>query len=128
MSVTQTWLKCENAEFNAQWEQGSGMVSACGELDAANADLLAEYVARCVKHCRWLTLDLTGLKFIGTAGFSALHRINVVCSGADVRWAIVPSLAVARLLRICDPDGVLPTAGPKQPAQARLLQLIPESS
>lgn len=88
MSVTQTWLKCENAEFNAQWERGSGTVSAYGELDAANADLLAEYVARCVKHCHWLTLDLTGLKFIGTAGFSALHRINVVCSGpmCGGRW------------------------------------------
>lgn len=128
MSLTQTWLKCENAEFNAQWEHGSGTVSAYGELDAANADQLAEYVARCIKHCRWLTLDLTGLKFIGTAGFSALHRINVVCSGADVRWAMVPSLAVSRLLRICDPDGVLPVTEPKRSAQARLLQLIPESS
>lgn len=128
MSVTQAWLKCDNAEFNAQWEHGSGVVSAYGELDAANADQLAEYVGRCVTHCRWLTLDLTGLKFIGTAGFSALHRINVTCSAADVRWALVPSMAVSRLLRICDPDGVLPTIEPKRSAQDRLLQLIPESS
>lgn len=128
MSVTQTWLKCENAEFNAQWEQGTGLVSAYGELDAANADQLAEYVARCVKHCRWLTLDLTGLKFIGTAGFSALHRINVMCSTGDVRWAMEPSLAVSRLLRICDPDGVLPVNEPKRSGPARLLQLIPEPS
>ena len=104
------------------------MVSAHGELDAANADQLAEYVGRCIQHCRWLTLDLTGLKFIGTAGFSALHRINVACSAADVRWALVPSVAVSRLLRVCDPDGVLPTAEPKRRTQAGLLQLIPESS
>jgi anti-anti-sigma factor len=128
MSVTQTWLQCENAEFSAQLEHGSGTVSACGELDAANADQLAEYVARCIKHCRWLTLDLSGLKFIGTAGFSALHRINVVCSEADVRWAMVPSLAVSRLLRICDPDGVLPVTEQNRTAQTRLLQLIPEPS
>lgn len=131
MSVTQTWLKCQNAEFNAQFDQGTGTVSVCGELDAANADQLAEYVARCVKHCRWLILDLSELKFIGTAGFSVLHRINVTCSAAGVRWAMVPSLAVSRLLRICDPDGVLPineSVNQPRPAHARLLQLIPEPS
>lgn len=128
MSVTRTWLKCENADFNAQLEHGAGTVSAYGELDAANADQLAEYVARCIQHCRWLTLDLSGLKFIGTAGFSALHRIDVVCSGADVQWAMVPSLAVSRLLRICDPDGVLPVTEQNRTAQTRLLQLVPEPS
>ncbi len=126
MSVTQTRLQCQNAEFNARWEHGWGEVSAHGELDAANADQLADYVRGCVAHCRLLTLDLSGLKFIGTAGFSVLHRINVVCSSADVHWAMVPSMAVSRLLRICDPDGVLPIA--ERSAQARLLQLIPEPS
>lgn len=130
MPVTQTWLKADNADFTAQWENGDGMVSAYGELDAANADQLAEYVDRCLTQCRWLTLDLSGLKFIGTAGFSALHRINVACSAADVRLAMVPSLAVSRLLRICDPDGVLPIAEQKRHGSAhpRLLQLIPEPS
>jgi anti-anti-sigma regulatory factor len=55
-----------------------------------------------------LMLDLSSLKFFGTAGFSALHLINVQCAGANLRWAVVPNKAVSRLLRICDPDHTLP--------------------
>lgn len=131
MSVTQTWMKCQNAQFNAQWELGTGLISVHGELDAANADHLADYVARCVKRCRWLILDLSDLEFIGTAGFSALHRINVACTAADSQWAMVPGRAVSRLLRICDPDGTLPTtASAKQPLPDHLplLELVSEPS
>ena len=83
-------------------------------------------------------MDLRGLEFIGTAGFSALHRINVACSAAQVHWAMAPGPAVSRLLRVCDPDGTLPitepTAEPLLAAgtvaghQARpLLQLVPQA-
>lgn len=131
MSETRTWLKCRTAEFEARWEHGAAVVCARGELDAANAHHLADHVARCVRHCRWLVLDLSELEFIGAAGFSALHRINVVCSAAGAQWATVPSRAVTRLLRICDPDGVLPiTDSPNQPAPERapLLELVSEPS
>ena len=50
-----------------------------------------------------LALDLTGVDFFGTAGFSALHTLNVRCAGAGVEWVLVPSNAVSRLMRICDP-------------------------
>jgi hypothetical protein len=55
-------------------------------------------------------VDLRGLDFFGTAGFSALHRINVVCSGAGVPWVLLAGRAAYRVLRICDPDHTLPTA------------------
>ncbi|BDB40842.1 MULTISPECIES: STAS domain-containing protein [Mycobacterium] len=129
MSVTQMWLKCPNAEFTARWEASSGVVTARGELDAANSDQFAQYVARCARHCRWLVVDLTDLDFLGTAAFSALHRINVECSANDTTWAMVPSRAVSRLLRICDPDGTLPIkewTAPRGPEPARLLQLVPQ--
>ncbi|EUA02874.1 STAS domain protein [Mycobacterium kansasii 824] len=108
------------------------MITVEGELDAANADQLTGYVQQCVRSCRWLTLDLRHLEFIGTAGFSALHRINVVCSAADIRWALVPSRAVSRLLEICDPDGALPVMEPVNPVNGapdgdlRLLELVAE--
>lgn len=130
MSVTQPWAKAPPPEFKARWAASNGVVAAEGELDAANADQFAEYVARCIKDQRWLTLDLAGVTFIGTAGFSALHRINVACSAADVRWAMRPSRAVARLLLLCDPDGVLPVADSAtapDPDEASSLQLVPES-
>ncbi|QLL08523.1 STAS domain-containing protein [Mycobacterium vicinigordonae] len=129
MPVTQMWLKCPNAEFTAKWELSSGVVTARGELDAANADQFAQYVARCARHCRWLVVDLAGLDFVGTAAFSALHRINVECSANGTTWVMTPSRAVARLLRICDPDGTLPITawtGPTRPEQVRLLQLVPQ--
>jgi anti-anti-sigma factor len=131
MSVTHTRLSCHNAEFRARWDQRSGVIRARGDLDAANADQFSDYVANCVQHFPKLILDLSAVDFIATAGFSALHRINVACSAADVQWAMVPSRAVSRLLRICDPDGVLPVVEPTKrpdPDQDALLELIPESS
>ncbi|MGO9226567.1 STAS domain-containing protein [Mycobacterium sp.] len=108
MSVAESWQQTRTAQFNARWDPPGTVITADGELDAANADQLAAYVQHSVGSARRVVLDLRGLEFIGTAGFSALHRINVVCSGAQVRWAMVPSPAVSRLLRICDPDGTLP--------------------
>lgn len=138
MSVTQSWQKSRTAHFTARWEPSGTVITADGELDAANADQLAAYVQRSAKRTRRLILDLRGLEFIGTAGFSALHRINVVCAGAQAQWAMVPSTAVARLLRICDPDGTLPITSPAtepliastawngDSEQRPLLQLVPQ--
>jgi anti-anti-sigma factor len=140
MSVTQSWQQARTAQFGARWDASGIVITAHGELDAANADQLAAYVERCVKRSRRVILDLRGLEFIGTAGFSALHRINVVCSGAQAYWALAPSRAVSRLLGICDPDGILPTTTPAtEPRLERvawtddeeprpLLQLVPQPS
>ncbi len=108
MSVAHSWQQCRTAQFDARWEPSGTVITVDGELDAANADQLAAYVQHSAARGRRVVLDLRGLEFIGTAGFSALHRINVVCSAAQVRWAMAPSPAVSRLLRICDPDGTLP--------------------
>ena len=67
-------------------DPGGTLVTVDGELDAANADQLAAYAWQSASRSRRVTLDLR-LEFIGTAGFSALRRINVACSGAHVSWA-----------------------------------------
>jgi len=135
MSGPESRQTSNTAQFTARWGPSASVITARGELDAANADDLAEYVQRCLSYSQWLILDLRGLEFIGTAGFSALHRLNVVCSGADAEWTMVPSRAVSRLLRICDPDGILPVTGSvtesiRSAANSDpryLLQLIPQS-
>ena len=139
MSVAQSWQQVRTAQFSARTEPSGTVITVDGELDAANADQLAAYVQRSVGRSRRVILDLRGLEFIGTAGFSALHRINVVCSGAQASWAMVTSTAVSRLLRVCDPDGTLPvTAASDEPllksvtwtasgAQRPLLQLVTQS-
>jgi anti-anti-sigma factor len=136
MSVAQSWQLSRTAQFGARWSPSGTVVTVHGELDAANADQLAAYVRRSVRRSKRVILDLRGLEFIGTAGFSALHRINVACSGAQVHWAMVASPAVSRLLRICDPDGTLPVTAPRAEPLLRstrpegedsgpLLQLVP---
>jgi anti-anti-sigma factor len=97
-----------SARFSAEWDATRAVITAQGELDASNATQLADYFDLCIAHRTPLVLDLSGLTFFGTAGFSALHLINVKCAGANLRWAIVPSEWVTRLLRICDPDHTLP--------------------
>lgn len=103
----QPW-ESHTARFTVHWGPTAAVISARGELDAANAAQLADYVERCAATSKQLILDLSALEFFGTAGFSALHRINVRCAGAGVQWAVVPNHLVSRLLRICDPDRALP--------------------
>src|SRR6201987_800083 len=112
MSVAQSWQLSRKAQFGARWSASGTVVTVHGELDAANADQLAAYVERSVNRSKRVILDLRGLEFIGTAGFSALHRINVVCSATQVSWALVASGAVSRLLRVCYPAGPRPGTAP----------------
>jgi anti-anti-sigma factor len=139
MSVAQSWQHSRTAQFSARREASGTLITVDGELDAANVDQLAAYVQRSAIRSKRVILDLRGLEFIGTAGFSALHRINVVCSATETSWAMVPSAAVTRLLRVCDPDGTLPATTPAEEpllqsvtsradkASRPLLQLVPQS-
>jgi anti-anti-sigma factor len=125
-------LDCHAAHFATGWLQPSvAVITAHGELDAANAQEFVDYAMRHATHTPRLVLDLTGLKFFGTAGFSALHTFNVRCAGENADWLLVPSPAVTRLLQICDPDSALPICSGVEAAVAelhgeprRLLQLV----
>ena len=111
----------------------TAVVTAHGEIDAANAQALVDYALRHGDRINRLVLDLSGVEFFGTSGFSALHTLNVRCAGESITWASVPSPAVTRLLRICDPDSLLPFFGGVDTALSavqgeppRLLQLVPQ--
>jgi anti-anti-sigma factor len=122
-----------SARFSATWDDDRVVVVADGELDASNATQFADYFDLCITDSTPLIVDLSGLEFFGTAGFSALHLINVRCAGEKLRWAVVPSKAVSRLLRICDPDHALPLIksvrampdADDEDGQNRLFQLVP---
>lgn len=125
---------CHTAHFATRWLHPSiAVISAHGELDAANAPEFVDYALRHADHIDRLVLDLIGVDFFGTAGFSALHTLNVRCAAEKIQWALAPSRAVMRLLRICDPDSTLPICDSVQAALAavqgeprRLLQLVPK--
>ncbi len=101
------------------------IVSAYGEIDGTNASTLTDYALVKALHCRGLILDLSGLEFFGTEGFSALHRVSVCCARAGTGWVVVPGAAVCRLLRICDPHGSLPAVDTVDAALANLLEQHP---
>jgi anti-anti-sigma factor len=94
------------------------VISAHGDIDASNAGILTEYTRGHLMRCRGLILDLRGLDFFGTEGFSALHRVSVCCARAGIDWAVVSGEAVSRVLRIGDPHGLLPAASTLEAALA----------
>ncbi len=94
------------------------VIRAHGGIDASNADTLVEYTLGHLMRCRGLILDLRDLDFFGTEGFSALHRISVCCARASIGWAVVSGEAVSRVVRICDPEGLLPAACTVEAAMA----------
>jgi anti-anti-sigma factor len=94
------------------------VISAHGHIDASNADTLTEYTVGHLTGCRGLIIDLRGLDFFGTDGFSALHRVSVCCAHPGIAWAVVPSEAVSRVLRIGDPQGLLPARSTVEAAMA----------
>ena len=135
MTVTQSWQRSGSAEFRVHPGALATVITAHGELDAANANQLTALVEYCARDSSQVTVDLRGLNFFGTAGFSALHRINVVCSAAGVPWVLVSGRAADRVLRICDPDHALPTTSalpelvsdePFLGEPRPLLQLVPQ--
>jgi hypothetical protein len=99
------------ARFRTRWTMSSvAIVSAYGDIDGSNASTLTDYAVVHAVRCRGLILDLCDLKFFGTEGFLALHRVSVRCARAEIGWMVVPGAAVSRLLRTCDPYGSLPAA------------------
>jgi len=87
------------------------VISAHGDIDASTAGTLTEYTLGHMGRCRGLILDLRGLEFFGTEGFSALQTVSARCASTGTCWAVLPGAAVSRVLRICDPHASLPTAG-----------------
>jgi anti-anti-sigma factor len=84
------------------------LVTVTGEVDATNSRILADYVERQIAGSTRLVLDLTVIDFFGTAGFAALHNINVICARYGVTWALAVGPQARRFLRVCDPDELLP--------------------
>lgn len=84
-------------------------ITVAGEVDASNAATLRDYVLRRAANCRNLVLDLCGVTFFSTAGFSTLRTIDVRCDRANVRSTLHCSKAVSRVVEICDSDRQLVT-------------------
>src|SRR4029077_13662173 len=98
--LSQPWERHTTRLAHRRLRSSVAVISAQGHIDASNADTLTEYTLGHLMGCRGLILDLRGLDFFGTEGFSALHRVSVCCARAGTGWAVVSGEAVSRVLRI----------------------------
>jgi anti-anti-sigma factor len=95
-------------------------VVVAGEIDATNREALGRFVERHTRISKQLVLDLSGVDFFGSQGFTALYYVNVQCVRRDVDWMIVANRIAQRILRICDSEGDLPVVDDLATAQRRL--------
>lgn len=99
------------AQFFAQWLwPATSVISVHGELDASNSTELTECGIRHSRPSGQLVLDMSEVEFFGAGCFACLHTLNVRCAGENIDWVLIPSIAVSRVLGICDPAGALPTS------------------
>lgn len=102
------------ATFTARDRRRSTLVVTVeGDVDATNHRALARYVEGRIAGWTRLEVDLRLVDFFGTAGFAALHNINVICCRYEATWALRAGRQLRRLLAICDPDGSLPLEEPQ---------------
>jgi anti-anti-sigma factor len=113
--------RCGRAVFTAQNLSAERvLVAVKGEVDATNRQALGRFIQRHTRVSKQLVLDLSGVDFFGSQGFTALYYVNVQCARRDVDWLIVSSPRVTRILRICDPDLDLPLVSDFDAALSRL--------
>jgi anti-anti-sigma factor len=95
--------------FATEWLSPTDVrIAVTGDIDASNADEVATYVFRRGANSRRMILDLDGVGFLSTAGFSVLCTIHQRCTHAGVDWTLLGNAMVLRVLNICDPHQTLP--------------------
>lgn len=86
------------------------LIIVSGEIDASIETSLLDGIVTNLRRHRQLVLDLSRVRFFGTAGYSTLHRLHSHCARTAVDWVLIGGSEVHRLMRLCDPDGIFPTA------------------
>lgn len=101
------------------------VVEVQGAVDACNAERLSDHIAELASRDRALILDLRGVDFFGGEGIRLLAKIAATCQREGVRWSLVSSGAVDRLLRTTGTNHGLPIAASYQDALQRLSHYRP---
>lgn len=99
----------QSLRFTVTVRNGTTLLAVCGEVDASNSHQMVERTWDRPAG-RALILDLSGLTFLSAAGVRALEVVGERCHDAAIRWVVIPSPAVRRLLDLCDPPERFPIA------------------
>ncbi len=99
-------IDCAGAQVNVHARSLATVLRIEGEIDAANADLVAQTVRRFARLNAPLVLDLSHLDFIGSAGLRALLLLSEEQRQARLHCNVVTGAALRRLTRVVSDHGL----------------------
>jgi anti-anti-sigma factor len=114
--------------LRTHFQPGTTIVQVCGAVEACNAARLSDHIDDLASPGPPLILDLRGVDFFDGDGLRTLVGIAEKSQRAGVRWALVTSEAVDRLLRVTDSRYRLPIAASVEEAVQRLTSPGPAQS
>lgn len=99
-------IDCTGARVSVYARSLATVLRVDGEIDMANADLVAQAIRRYSQLKAPLILDLSHLDFLGIAGFQVLLALNDEHQVAELHYHVVTGDAVRRLTRVIAGDGL----------------------
>lgn len=100
-------IDCAGAQLHVHARSLATVLRIDGEIDAMNADVVAQAIRRFWRLKAPLIVDLSHLDFIGSAGLSALQILNDEHRRAGLHCSVVGGAALRRLTQVL-PDHGLP--------------------
>jgi anti-anti-sigma factor len=99
-------IDCAGAQLHVHARSLATVLRVDGEIDASNADLVAQAIRRFSKLKAPLILDLSQLDFLAVAGLRALQSLNDEHQQARLHCSVVNGPALRRLTRVVTCHGL----------------------
>lgn len=99
-------IDCAGAQVHVHARSLATVLRIDGEIDAANAELVAQVVRRFARLKAPLVLDVSQLDFLGSAGLRVLLLLNEEHREAQLHNNVVGGAAMRRLTRVVTDHGL----------------------
>ena len=100
-------INCRGAAIEVRCADRCLVLTATGEVDAANADTFVTALTRFAGGPRPVIIDLRPLGFLGTLGLRGLLGFDDKCSRSSTKWVLLAGPATHRLIGIVCPSRTL---------------------
>lgn len=92
-------VECAGAQVRSQCRQLATVVVVTGSISSQNVDQLIRQVTRSIISEKPYVLDLSGVTSFAPIAVSLLTAVDEVCGRTGDEWMLIPSEAVANVLR-----------------------------
>jgi anti-anti-sigma factor len=99
-------IDCADAQVHVHTRSLATVLRIDGEIDASNADLVAQAIRRFARLKAPLVLDVSQLDFLGSAGLRALLLLNEEHREARLHCNVVSGAALQRLTGVATDHGL----------------------